>query len=360
MKHKKIILIIYIALLNITIISLVVFNTNLKGDVKLVDKKEEIVSSENIFAIMVENEDKTGYVESENNIWPSNMGLNEKLTYCKDENGEILSNPLTFKNGVLTVRTNKKIYCHLYFFDLIPDFTYSGTYEIVDDNDNAITTSTFGDDWKIRFLTSGTLTFTNLADAQDGIDVFLVGGGGRGGNGSSASGGGGGGGYTTTEKNIEVTTDANGYYIKIGGSQASTTGFGFTANPGGNGGNAQNQNAWNANGGAGSGSGGQGAGWDGSYYENGRNGGDGAYEFGEVTSKKRYGGGGGSGGASTSYGYGYGGSGGAGGGGHGQGSNRNSATSGSTNTGGGGGGGGNYGSGAAGGSGIVIIRNART
>lgn len=64
-------------------------------------------------------------------------------------------------------------------FSTIPAFTYTGDYEIVDDNDNPITTSS--GNWKIRFLTSGTLKITDLRGAENGIDVFLAGGGGGGG-----------------------------------------------------------------------------------------------------------------------------------------------------------------------------------
>lgn len=45
-------------------------------------------------------------------------------------------------------------------FSTIPAFTYTGSFQIVDDNDNPITTSS--GNWKIRFLTSGTLKFTDL------------------------------------------------------------------------------------------------------------------------------------------------------------------------------------------------------
>ena len=43
-------------------------------------------------------------------------------------------------------------------FNTIPEFTYTGDYEIVNDADEPITASQ--DNWKIRFLTSGTLTIT--------------------------------------------------------------------------------------------------------------------------------------------------------------------------------------------------------
>lgn len=80
------------------------------------------------------------------------------------------------KNVVITTDYSTAI-----SFNTIPEFTYTGDYEIVNDSDEPITVSQ--GNWKIRFLTSGTLTFTNLNGAEGGIDVFLVGGGGAGGNG---------------------------------------------------------------------------------------------------------------------------------------------------------------------------------
>ena len=358
MKQSKLVLIVYIVLLNITIISLILFNS--ENDNKLVEKNKEIVLKENVFAVMVENENKTGYVESNSDTWPSNMGLNEELTYCKDEKGEIIENPLTVDNGAVTVRTNKKIYCMLYFYDLIPEFTYTGDYEIVDDNDNPITTS--AKNWKIRFLTSGTLTFKELDGAKDGIDVFLVGGG----AGGEVSGGG--GGYTGTEKNVSLLEDT-GYEIVVGeGGGKHTRGeessaFGITVE----GGNIST-GSYNVNGGAG-GSGGGGAGGDKYAGGNGGyNGSDGVgmssgyssggegqgtttKEFGEENGKLYAGGGAGSGAGGYAYG-------GEGGGGDGHYLNVIQATPGDENT-GGGGGGNYYHAGFAGGSGIVIIRNAR-
>nr|DAP29357.1 MAG TPA: Receptor Binding Protein sandwich domain, phage receptor.75A [Caudoviricetes sp.] len=120
----------------------------------------------------------------------------------------------------------------------IPEFTYTGDYEIVNDSDETITESQ--DNWKIRFLTSGTLTFTNLNGAENGIDVFLVGGGGDGGprqwNPDSniyQHGAGGGSGYTTTEKGVTLTTGAE-YQIEIGAATGSTSAFSLSASGGNN------------------------------------------------------------------------------------------------------------------------------
>lgn len=104
----------------------------------------------------------------------------------------------------------------------VPEFSYTGSYQLVDDNGGAVSDSTVN--WKIRFLTSGTLTFAALNGAENGIDVFLVGGGGgSGGIYEWYPCGGGGGGYTTTQRGVAVSVNTN-YPITIGagGTGAST------------------------------------------------------------------------------------------------------------------------------------------
>lgn len=236
----------------------------------------------------------------------------------------------------------------------VPEFTYTGTYEIVDDNNNALT-NLKAENWRIRFLTSGNLTFTNLKGTEKGMEVFLVGGGGNGSSGSGSStgaGGGGGGGYIKQQDFI-VPKLENTYKITIGGAAGNTTAFGVTANCG-------KKGALLYGGGAGTGSGGKGGGYNGSI--NGSSGGSGKPEFN--VGPNYYGGGGGGGanyytneGTQTS---GSGGSGGKGGGGKG-GTVSSKGTNGTKNTGGGGGGSGSKqtSSYASGGSGIVIIRNSR-
>lgn len=249
----------------------------------------------------------------------------------------------------------------------IPEFTYTGDYEIVNDSDEPITVSQ--DDWKIRFLTSGTLTFTNLNGADGGIDVFLVGGGG---GGSYRAGGG--GGYTKTSKNIRVPVGTR-YAITIGaggtGANAggSSSAFSITAE-GGTGGNKNGNAGYPGNGGSGGANGaddndiGAAGGSDGS---NGGSTSRGSGGTGQGTTTREFGNssgklyaGGGGGGAYT----GVGGAGGAGGGGAGC-QDENDITppaNGQANTGGGGGGGSDFieaNKHSTGGSGIVIIRNKR-
>lgn len=227
----------------------------------------------------------------------------------------------------------------------IPEFTYTGDYEIVNDSDEPITVSQ--DDWKIRFLTSGTLTFTNLNGAENGIDVFLVGGGG---NGETIRGArGGGGGYTKTVKGVSIAI-ATPYTVTIGASSGTSSAFGASAN-----------GASGADGGSGGGGGGSSSGTSGNGGSNGGNGtagnvsnggtgqGTTTREFGESTGKLYSGGGGGS----AAY------AGAAGDSTAGAGANfGGAAKNGVANT--GGGGGGAYdGTAGRGGSGIAIIRNAR-
>ena len=254
---------------------------------------------------------------------------------------------------------------------VIPEFTYlksdglEAEYLVVNDG---------GNNWRIKFLESGTLTFTTYGNAEDGIDVFLVGGGGGGAAaaGSYHSASGGGGGYTLTKSNICFDLNKN-YPIVVGAGGAggsgdggagkvgsSTTIFGLIANGGkngigssgsvgGDGGSGGGGSSRYSTGGAGGSDGSNGGAGVGS---EGRAGGTGqgttTREFGEE-SGELYAGGGGAGAAGGSVGDGGLGGGGAGGG--------KTATA---NTGGGGGGAtrGNR-SGGAGGSGIVIIRNAR-
>ena len=94
----------------------------------------------------------------------------------------------------------------------IPTFTYTGNYQTINDGNY---------NWRIKFLTSGTLRFTDLGNMPNGIQVFCVGGGGA--SGTSMSGGGGGG-YTKTGT---FTTAINtNYMITIGAGGSSASGGG--------------------------------------------------------------------------------------------------------------------------------------
>lgn len=279
---------------------------------------------------------------------------------------------ITIAKGTDTAEKTVEIkadYSVMISFNTIPEFTYTGDYEIVSDDDQPITTSQ--GNWKIRFLTSGTLTFTNLNGAENGIDVFLVGGGG---GGSRAAGG---GGYTKTLKAVKVTV-GTAYAIEVGAggiagvgnSKAGSSGgtssaFGASANggeaktngatsfTGSNGGSGGGAGSANGAGGKGGSDGSDGFHRDGTHKESGTGQGTTTREFGESDGKLYAAGGGGCTTTSSN-----GGAGGDGGGGDG-GNTSGGATSGETNTGSGGGGAANGKVAGAGGSGIVIIRNKR-
>lgn len=235
----------------------------------------------------------------------------------------------------------------------LPEFTYTGDYLLTDEGDK---------NWNLRLLSGGTLRFSKLKGASDGVDVFLVGGGGSGGKGYTVCAGGGGEGGETKTVEYLVLPDTD-YKITIGGSNGNTSAFGFVASCGSPGGNASSDYAY------GYGAGGSGhSGGDGGNGGSGRNnaaypgiaGKSGSVEFGSVTNSL-YGGGGGGGGAGSDDYSGNGGAGGAGGGGNGGNAPGGTGKNGAPNTGGGGGGGAGKGAaaGGAGGSGIVIIRNKR-
>ena len=261
----------------------------------------------------------------------------------------------------------KKVVINFIYRQGAPAFTYTGVSRI--ENGDSST------EWKIYFLTSGELTFTEESST---IDAFLVGGGGGGGTGFTwynrwgetnmgGGGGGGAGGYGLTTNNILISKNIT-YNIVIGaggqsGKAGSTTSAFEQTVSGGEAGktgqaNDTYPNGYGGVGGTGGNKGGTGHGDSNqnSKAETGASGATSTKEFGTGTA---YAGGGGGGGhcqwSSTTAGA----SGGVtGGGAGGQGS---AGKNGTANTGGGGGGGGAPSAagttkGGTGGSGIVVIR----
>lgn len=104
-----------------------------------------------------------------------------------------------------------------------PHITYTGNYEVINDG--------LGN-WRVKFLSSGTLVFKSGANkVRDGLDVFLVGGGGNAARqtfyGDPACGHGGSG-YTRTQKNVAVERNV-AYTITVGGTRQASSAFGYTA-----------------------------------------------------------------------------------------------------------------------------------
>lgn len=266
----------------------------------------------------------------------------------------------------VTISTSGESASIILDYATLPEFTYSGSYNIVDDSGNPATSNT--KDWNIKFLTSGILNFTKLNGASQGIDVFVLGGGGNGGeslkqtvgdgNLYASGGGGGGGGYRETSFNVQVTAKIP-YEVRIAGAGGASSAFSITANGGSAGGTASSLTS--TVGGGDGGSGGSNGGKGGAILNKGWDGEDGSYAFLDSTGT-RYGPGGGGG-----YGFGfntvpmsgplnYGG----------KDNGANSGENAQANTGGGGGGESHEGNNpdyttgiGFGGSGIVIIRNKR-
>ena len=117
---------------------------------------------------------------------------------------------------------------------VLPEYSYTGNNLLVDDGNG---------NWRLKFLTSGTLVFNRIPSNL--IDVFLVGGGGGNGNSERITDwcAAGGGGYTYTAKNLSVQTGME-YEIIVGAggtrptvSNTQTRGgtssaFGFSAEGG--------------------------------------------------------------------------------------------------------------------------------
>lgn len=153
-------------------------------------------------------------------------------------------------------------------YNKIPKFSYTGDYQIVNDNGDSISITT-DNNWNIKFLTNGTLNIQELNGLTDGAQLFLVGGGGGGSNkaaGSSSTstiwgGGGGGSGYVSTvslEQNLPTSVDID-IVIGAGGSinaDGNTTSFTVLDTvyhaDGGKAGNTKNGGAGGSGGGAGS------------------------------------------------------------------------------------------------------------
>lgn len=130
----------------------------------------------------------------------------------REKNGETtLYKPSEMAAAILAIKAGADM----------PAFSYTGAYTILNDGDG---------NWRIRFLTSGTLTLNDPAT----IDAFLVGGGASGSisGGSSYMGGGGGSGFTTTQKGIYLEAGID-YSIVIGAGGTSPTSSSLIGNSGG-------------------------------------------------------------------------------------------------------------------------------
>ena len=195
--------------------------------------------------------------------WKIDKGTSGTLYYSKGWATTSTATTSTYTGGQ-SISTSSNMNLYAIYGKL---FDYTGNYNVIDDG---------GGNWRVKFLTSGTLT----TYAQANFDVFLVGGGGAGSSSLEGAGGAGGGGYTTTAINVKVNAGSYNIVVGAGGAAtsrlgnngASSTAFGYTALGG------------NAGGYTSSGNGGSGGGW-GTYGSDGGAKGQGTTtcEFGEGT-----------------------------------------------------------------------------
>lgn len=255
-NKKKIVNILFLSIIVITFL-LCIFVINKDSLIVLNNEDNYINMNNNLEAIaMYIDGVRTSSLESSRkyNLTSYTCLSDEEITWDTNSN----------KINIKPVYSNTR--CKLYFELLpfsIPDsyscanvsvgsspytMTYSGNCTVIDDSN---------DNWRVKFLSSGTLT---LATSQN-IDLFLVGGGGGAGTISTHGGGGGGGGYVATYTNLAI--QATSYPIVIGdGGAARTTGgsssaFDYSVNGGGGGTNGSSS-AGGVGGTGGSGGGGGG------------------------------------------------------------------------------------------------------
>lgn len=135
-KNKYIIIILFIGVLCLTFfcfsnkknigLNKETFNTNNKVN-------------KNMFAIMIENEDGTGYERSD--TFPEDLFLNKDLSGCVDGNGTLIKGLITYVGGIVNVDAESTVYCYLYF-DSTPDNDEPITIVVsTDDITNSIPTN---------------------------------------------------------------------------------------------------------------------------------------------------------------------------------------------------------------------------
>ena len=137
--NKKYLLI--ILLVGVIITGVILFKP--KEELKLYEVKLQDDNKKDL-AIMVEQLDKS-YKEN-NKIPYKGYTLNETMTKCIDNNGNVVNEEITYENGTITISTDRTIYCYLYFDrqDEIEDLSgqnHNGKNYAVEWTEEGITTS---------------------------------------------------------------------------------------------------------------------------------------------------------------------------------------------------------------------------
>ena len=89
-------------------------------------KLKEKIEKEKTFAIMI-SDDGNNYQKYESNEWPNDK-YKFKEAQCVDNNGNLVNDVVSFENGKITIKTDRTIYCTLYF-------DHKETIEILREND---------------------------------------------------------------------------------------------------------------------------------------------------------------------------------------------------------------------------------
>ena len=121
-------------------------------DIKLLDNK-----TNNLFAIMVK--DASGNYNESSTFPTGAYALNETMSSCVDNNGNKIENVLSYSDGVVSARTNKTVYCYLYF-----DKELVKVYDkIIEDynNSNGVSKTT-DENGKDVYYYTGNITNNNL------------------------------------------------------------------------------------------------------------------------------------------------------------------------------------------------------
>ena len=124
---------------------------NTLDDIKLLDNK-----SNNLFAIMVK--DSSGNYNEASTFPKGSYFLNETMSTCVDNNGNKIDNVLSYSDGVVSARTNKTVYCYLYF-----DKDNSIYAKVLDDyENNKGVEKTTDENGKDVYYYTGDITNNNL------------------------------------------------------------------------------------------------------------------------------------------------------------------------------------------------------
>ena len=140
-------------------------------------KPKEKIERDNAMAIMVTNDNGTGYIEYNQSSWPSKE-YKFKEAKCIDNNGNSIEEAVVFndKTRSVTLTTNSTIYCTLYFEK--PIITYLRN----NDKENNLSKTIQGDMYRYQgtnemvdnnYICFGTDNKEECTNDPDGIDKYM-------------------------------------------------------------------------------------------------------------------------------------------------------------------------------------------